>query len=186
MRKIFSSIIAGIILAILFSCAPTTAKCFTIEQAVRITAMEKGTRPAPSTYLSKRYIRNHLKKFRNGVSIVMGLESYNKYVVPSKTIGRADGCFVMPKYICDEIDKKFGGDISVYEKSLSFTEGYFSSQGGLVRLDIFEISDLNLRMSDGNEEGANSYWLSGGFTMGAIPEAVVDPIPKERARVKFY
>ncbi|MBR3051963.1 MAG: hypothetical protein IKG61_11040, partial [Selenomonadaceae bacterium] len=76
MRKIFSSIIAGIILAILFSCAPTTAKCFTIEQAVRITAMEKGTRPAPSTYLSKRYIRNHLKKFRDGVSIVMGLESY--------------------------------------------------------------------------------------------------------------
>ena len=186
MRKIFSLVIAGIILAILFSCAPTTAKSFTIEQAVHITAMEKGTRPAPSTYLSKKYIRNHLKKFRNGVSIVMGLESYNKYVVPSKTIGRSDGCFVMPKYICDEIDKKFGGDISVYEKSLSFMEGYFSSQGGLVRLDIFEISDLNLRMASGNEEGANSYWLAGGFTMGAIPEAIVDPIPKERAHVKFY
>ena len=134
MRKIFSALIAGIILAILFTCAPTTAKSFTIEQAVHITSMAKGTRPVPSTYLSKKYIRNHLKKFRNGVSIVMGLESYNKYVVPSKTIGRADGCFIMPKYICDEIDKKCGNDISVYEKALSFTEGYFSSQGGLVRL----------------------------------------------------
>ena len=186
MRKIFSFVIAGVILSILFNCAPTLAKSFTIEQAVKITAMEKGTRPAPSTYLSKKYISNHLKKFRRGVSIVMSLESYNKYVVPSKTIGRADGCFVMPIYICDEIDKKFDGDISVYEKSLSFTEGYFSSQGGMVRLDIFDISDLNLRMASGNEEGANSYWLPGGFTMGAIPEAIVDPIPKERAHVKIF
>ena len=185
MRKISLSIIAGIILSILFTCAPTTAKSFTIEQAVQITSMEKGTRPAPSTYLSKKYIRNHLKKFRDGVSIVMGLESYNKYVIPAEKIGRADGCFVMPKYICDEIDEKFGGEISFYEKSLSFTEGYFSSQGGLVRLDFFDISDLNLRMASGNEEGANSYWLPGGFTMGAIPEAVVDPIPKERMHINF-
>ena len=41
-------------------------------------------------------------------------------------------------------------------------------------------------MASGNEEGANSYWLPGGFTMGAIPEAIVDPIPKERACVKFF
>lgn len=173
------------ILLIFSVCTPIEAKNFTIEQAVRITAMEKGTRPPPNTYLSKKYIKNHLKKFREGVSIVMGLESYNKFVVPAEKIGRSDGCFVMPKYICDEIDKKFGGDISSYEKSLSFTEGYFSKQGGLVRIDIFDISDLNLRMASGNEDGANDFWLPGGFTMGAIPEAVVNPIPKERIRINF-
>ena len=41
-------------------------------------------------------------------------------------------------------------------------------------------------MPSGNEEGANSLWLPGGFTPGAIPKAIVDSIPKERARVKFY
>lgn len=185
--KIFSRLaIIFFVLALIFNFSTTNAKDLTIEKVVQITAMEKGTRPDPIKYLSKKYIRNHLKKFRKGVSIVMGLESYEKFVLPAEKIGRADGCFVMPKYICDEIDKKFGGDISVYEKSLSFTEGYFSSQGGLVRVDIFDISDLNLRMPSGNEEGANSYWLPGGFTMGGLPEAVVDPIPKNRAHFTFY
>lgn len=175
-----------VLLVTFFSFSTTTAKSLTIEKAVQITAMEKGTRPNPKTYLLKKYIRNHLKKFRAGVSIVMGLESYNKYVVTAEKIGRADGCFVMPKYICDELDDKFNGDIARYEKALSFTEGYFSAQGGLVRIDIFEIDDLNLRMSSGNEEGANSYWLPGGFTIGGIPEAVIDPIPKNRIKIRFY
>ena len=114
------------------------------------------------------------------------MESYNKFVKNSETIGRADGCFVMPKYICDDIEKKYDGDISIFETSLSFNAGYFTSQGGMVRLDIFDIDDLNLRLPSGNETAANAYWLPGGFTMGGIPEAVVDPIPKERATIKFY
>lgn len=187
MKKVFAIITVFFITAtILFNFSCVNAKSLEIEKIISILSTEKGKRPAPETYLSKKYIRNHLKKFNNGVSMVMGLESYNKYVVHAEKIGRADGCFVMPKYVCDEIDKKFNGDISVYETSLSFNVGYFSSQGGLVRIDVFDISDLNLRMSSGNEGGANSYWLPGGFTMGGIPEVVVNPIPKSRVTVKFY
>ena len=183
MKKIFAIFIAALMF-LNFSVA--NAKSLTIEKIIEITSTEKGSRPNPTTYLSKKYIKNHLKKFQNGVSIVMGVESYKKFVKDSETIGRVDGCFVMPKYICDTIDKKSDGNILIYEKSLSFTEGYFSSQGGLVRLDIFEIEDLNLRMPSGNESGANELWLPGGFTLGGIPEAVLDPIPKSRAIIKFY
>ncbi|MBR5914334.1 MAG: hypothetical protein IKZ58_08230 [Selenomonadaceae bacterium] len=186
-KKFFSLIIILFVTStVLFNFSYANAKSLDIETIISILSTEKGKRPNPETYLSKSYISNHLRKFNRGVSLVMGLESYNKYVVPSETIGRADGCFVMPRYVCDEIEKKFNGDISVFETSLSFNVGYFSSQGGLVRIDVFRISDLNLRMASGNEAGANSYWLPGGFTMGGIPEAVVDPIPKNRAIIKFY
>ncbi|MGL4599360.1 MAG: hypothetical protein ACRCYO_17690 [Bacteroidia bacterium] len=32
----------------------------------------------------------------------------------------------------------------------------------------------NLRIPSGNENGANSFWLPGGYTSGAVPEAVMD------------
>lgn len=32
----------------------------------------------------------------------------------------------------------------------------------------------DLRIPSGNEGGANSQWVPGGFTAGGVPEAVVD------------
>ena len=186
MKKFLKLFAVLVIIAATFNFSVTSAKELTLEKIIQITSTTKGFRPSPNTYLSKKYIKNHLKKFKNGVSIVMGVESYNKFVLNSKTIGRSDGCFVMPKYICDNIEKKYGGDISIFETSLSFDAGYFALQGGMVRLDIFDIEDLNLRLPSGNETGANEYWLPGGFTRGGIPEAILDPIPKERALIKFY
>ena len=63
------------------------------------------------------------------------------------------------------------------EKSLGFEPGHFSDHGGLVRIDISDLSDLNLRVPSGNEMGANEFWIPGGYTKGGIPEAIVDQIP---------
>ena len=146
-----------------------------------ILSIKKGERPNPKTYLTRRYIASHLKKFRQGVSIVMSRESYLKFVEPSETIGRDDGCFVMPKIVCDDIAIVAKGNAAVFELALSFDAGYFSEHGGMVRVDVLEVRDLNLRIPSGNEDGSNSDWLPGGYTKGGVPEAVCDKIPKSRA-----
>lgn len=158
-----------------------------INQIDYILKIPKGLRPNPNTYLSYSYTINHLNKFQNGVSIIMGMDSYLKYINTHNLIGREDNtCFVMPTYICDEIDRISNGDISIYEKILSFDNGYFKNQHGLVRLDIKDIKGLNLRIPSGNELGANEYWIPGGYTMGGIPEAVCNLIPKHKSIIKIY
>lgn len=182
LKKIFLIICLVIFSAsTVFAAAPLSP-----QQMQTILATPKGKRPAPETYLTKRYIKNHLRKFRHGVSIVTGLDSFEKYMLHSDKIGREDNtCFVMPKKFCDKLEKKAGGDISIWEKKLSFDPGYFASQGGLVRIDILDFKDLNLRIPTGNEAGANNYWIPGGWTVGDTPEAVTNQIPKTRIIVRF-
>ena len=153
----------------------------TDAQTKRILETPKGQRPDPKTYLSRRYIWQHLKPFRQGVSFVMSRESYEKFVVNSETIGRDDGCFVLPKKVCDDIAKAADGNIAVFELALSFDAGYFSEHGGMVRIDVENLLGLNLRVPSSNEGGANSDWLPGGYTKGGVPEAICDKIPKSRA-----
>ncbi len=156
------------------------------EQMQIILATPKGQRPAPETYLSASYIRHHLRKFRKGVSIVTSVNSFEKFMLHADKIGREDNtCFVMPKEFCDAIEREAGGDTAVWEKRLSFDEGYFKNQGGLVRIDIINFGDLHLRIPNGNEAGANDYWIPGGWTVGNTPEAVTDRIPKTRIIVRF-
>ena len=139
----------------------------------------KGFRPDPVTYLSQEYIDKHLVQFKDGASIIMTNEQYVYYVQGNAFIGiPSDGTqFVMPKNYCDDIAGKAGSDISYYEKALGFDSGHFSNGGGLVRIDIENLNDLNLRLPSGNEAGANSHWIPGGQTEGGIPEAITNLIP---------
>lgn len=62
--------------------------------------------------------------------------------------------------------------------SVSELEGLLSLKPGElgpnpVRIDI--PNPVNLRMPSGNELGANTDWIPGGFTGGGIPEATIDP-----------
>ena len=154
------------------------------EQTQVILMQEKGGRPNPAMYLSRSFIRKHLKKFADGASLVMSRDSFISYVLFSKTIGRDDNtCFVMPVDVCDEIEAAAHGNPRVYERALGFDDGYFESHGGLIRLDIYDLTDLDLRIPSGNEAGANAYWLPGGYTSGGVPEAVTNLIPKSRVRI---
>ena len=145
----------------------------------------KGSRPDPTTYLSQDYIDGHLAKFENGASIIMTQQNYEKFVLGNEYIGIPnDGTqFVMPKNYCDEIATKANGNIDVYEKLLGFDEGHFAKGGGLVRIDIKDVTDLNLRIPSGNEYGANSHWIPGGYTEGGVPEAISDLIPNTMNKV---
>lgn len=51
------------------------------------------------------------------------------------------------------------------------------------RIAVDDISDCNLRIPNGNESGASSLWIPGGYTSGGIPEAISDIIPLSKAKV---
>lgn len=144
-----------------------------------IVSIPKGNRPDPASYLSKTYIDAHLAQFDDGASIIMTREQYITYVKGNPNIGiPSDGTqFVMPKNFCDEIATNANGSISVYEKALGFDDGHFADGGGLIRIDIDNLAELNLRIPSGNEAGANSHWIPGGKTDGGVSEAVTDLVP---------
>ncbi|MBU3102433.1 MULTISPECIES: hypothetical protein [Clostridium] len=154
-----------------------------------IVSMSKGSRPQPSTYLSNDYMQLHLKQFENGGSFVMTKQQYMRFVEGNPYIGCPDNTqFIAPKDFMDKIDNTAKGDISVYEKKLGFDDGHFSSQGGLVRFDIKNPNDINLRIPSGNELGANEHWIPGGYTDGGTAEAITDSIPNniDSVDIKFF
>ncbi|MYL47225.1 hypothetical protein GLV94_16390 [Virgibacillus halodenitrificans] len=149
-----------------------------------IVSMPKGSRPDPSSYLSTEYIEHHLKQFEKGGSFIMTQKQYIRFVEGNDYIGCPDNTqFIAPKKFIDDIAELANGDITFFEKMLGFDDGHFLSEGGLVRFDIREPKDLNLRMPSGNEYGANSHWIPGGYTDGGTAEAIVDKIPNNTAFV---
>ena len=157
----------------------------TQEQISNIVNTPKGNRPNPSDYLSQEYINAHLDQFKDGISVVQSEWAYSRYSTTNNFVGVPDDntLFVMPKSLCDDVISNANGNISIIERELGFPEGYFSDQGGLVRIDIDDISGLNIRMPSGNETGANELWLPGGYTSGGVPEAITDIIPLSRTKI---
>lgn len=148
-----------------------------VSDVERIRSLEKGSRPDPAEYLSDSYIQNHLSQFNDGASIIMTRDAYETYVQGNDFIGYPDNTqFIMPKAYCDQIMNS-ASNTAILEERLGFEPGHFATNGGIVRIDITDISHLNLRISSGNELGANEFWIPGGFTSGGTPEAIVDRIP---------
>jgi hypothetical protein len=137
-----------------------------IDQATanQILSIPKGSRPDPATYLSQSYIDSHLAPFNNGVTKIMA-------DAPTGAVGPPAGTFVMPSSVADSIIAQAGGNVNKLEQLLGLPAGSLGTNP--VRVDISAPSGL--RMPSGNEPGANSQWLPGGYTSGGIPEAVVDP-----------
>jgi hypothetical protein len=132
-----------------------------------ICKVPKYSRPEPSTYLNNEYIINHTAKFNNGVTKI-------SYKAPSGYAGPPGGTFVMPSSIADDLISKSDGSIAKLEKLLGLEPGSLGSNP--VRIDIANPSGL--RMPSGNEKGANLNWIPGGYTLGGIPEMIIDsPAP---------
>jgi hypothetical protein len=139
------------------------------EKRDEILAMEKGTRPDPSEYLSPEYIEHHLEKFHDGATRFMPDNNLDKY-----GIAQRDGTsFVMPKNEADALIAATQGDPRALEKALGLHEGFLDSKK-LVRVDINHPDDFNLRIPSGNEAGANEQWIPGGLLPDGAAEAVVD------------
>lgn len=53
---------------------------------------------------------------------------------------------------------------------------YLPAGSQLVRIDINDLSSYGLHIPSGNEDGANAYWIPGGYTSGGISEAVIGKV----------
>ena len=134
-----------------------------------ILSAPKGTRPDPSTYLSKDYINQHLSMFDDGVTRI-------QWSAPDRPVGPPQGTFAMPKATADEMISKANGDVRKLEELLGLNKGDLGDAP--VRVDIPE--PTGVRMPTGNEPGANEFWIPGGYTSGGTPEVVIDQVPLDK------
>jgi hypothetical protein len=144
-----------------------------LDQATRnsILSIEKGMRPDPATYLSPSYSSELLAEFDGGATRFMTEGNLNKY-----GIGQRDGTsFVMPRQEANLLLDSTGGNPRALEKALGLPE-YFLDTNKLVRIDIANPRELNLRIPSGNEAGANELWIPGGRLPNGNLEAVIDVV----------
>jgi RHS repeat-associated protein len=148
---------------------PDASPPLTQSQIEEITAIPKGSRPNPSEYLSSEYISNHVAQFDSGATRFMTQSNLDKY-----GIGQRDGTsFIMPKTEADKLLTSTKGNASALENSLGLSPGFLESNK-LVRIDITNPRELNLRVPSGNEAGANDFWIPGGKLPNGNSEAVID------------
>ena len=89
-------------------------------------------------------------------------------------IGQRDGTsFVMPTNEVHSLMASTGGNPRALEKELGLPDGYFSAYY-VIRIDIPDPGDYDLRVPSGNEAGANDQWIPGGFLPQGVSEAVID------------
>lgn len=139
------------------------------EKRDEIIAMPKGSRPDPSEYLSPEYIKKHLEKFSDGATRFMPQSNLDKY-----GIAQLDGTsFVMPKHEADAMLEAANGDLRMIEDHLGLPEGFLDSNK-VVRIEIPNPHEFDIRIPSGNEAGANEQWIPGGFLPDGASEAVVD------------
>lgn len=134
-----------------------------------ILAIAKGERPDPTTYLDPDYVAQHLAQFENGASRFMTQTNLEKY-----GIAQRDGTsFIMPGHEATELLAKTAGDKRALEQALGLPENFLDTNA-LVRVDIPDPKQLNLRIPSGNEAGANEFWIPGGKLPDGNSEAVID------------
>ena len=148
---------------------PKRISGLTDEKIQEILDTPKGQRPDPTTYMTRAEIDEHLAKFDDGAVRFADMDAVEKY----GTAGPPGGGFVMPKAEYEKMMGNAGGDLRVLEKELGFETGHLTR--GKYQPVLIEADDFNgLRVPSGNEGGANEFWLPGGYTIGGMPEAVMD------------
>ena len=150
-----------------------------------ILKIPKGSRPNPKTYVNSEYLTKHFAEFDEGATVIQTEWAYTNYSEANGFVGVPDDntLFVMPTKYADKVIKNSNGNINYIEEKLGFPKGYFKYGGGLVRIDVEDLSDLDLRLPSGNETGANSMWIPGGETSGGVPEAILNTVPLDKTRV---
>ena len=133
-------------------------------------------RPNPEVYLSKEYLEQHKQLFDDGVAAFV---KSGEFIEKFGTFGRPDGAFVFPRHVAEAMIKEADGDPRKLEDLLGLDHGSLGDSPKMVVPQEVH----NYRIPDGNEGGSreNPQWRPGGKTYpGGVPEAVIDPVPKDK------
>lgn len=139
--------------------------------------IERGiVRQDPQEYLPREYLEQHKKLFDDGVAAFV---KDDFFIQKFGNFGREDGAFVFPKDVAKAMIKEADGNPRKLEALLGLDEG---SLGDTPKM-VLPQEVHNYRIPDGNEGGSrkNPQWRPGGKTYpGGVPEAVIDPVPKDK------
>ncbi len=139
----------------------------------------KPNRPDPDSYLTQKYIDDHLTKFTNeriGSRIVLK-KAYDKYGIGKPDPDKTE--FISLKSYMDRLISESNGDIKKIATSLGIDESQLAG-GSLVRVDFKFSLKHSPHMPSGNEYGANEKWIPGG----KLPEGDLEVIVKTKTMVK--
>lgn len=135
----------------------------------------KGRRQHPARYLDENYIAAHKAKFADGGTRFYRTDSFDRYGP-----GNGGTTFVVPTSDVNKIIEEVGNNPRELGRRLGLGENFFVDKNGdavpVTRAD-FSPTDMALgdaRMPDGNEAGANDYWMPGGYLPDGTAEAVVN------------
>lgn len=139
--------------------------------------IERGiVRQDPQEYLPREYLEQHKKLFDDGVAAFV---KDDFFIQKFGNFGREDGAFVFPKDVAKAMIKEADGNPRKLEALLGLNGG---SLGDTPKM-VLPQEVHNYRIPDGNEGGSrdNPQWRPGGKTYpGGAPEAVIDPVPKDK------
>nr|WP_282563711.1 hypothetical protein [Providencia stuartii] len=79
----------------------------------------------------------------------------------------------MPKSDFERVMRESKGDLRVVEQKLGLDKGYLSGSDTLI-VHVEKKDITGLKVPSGNEGGANSHWLPGGYTSGGVAEATMN------------
>ena len=139
--------------------------------------IERGIiRQNPQDYLPREYLEQHKKLFDDGVAAFV---KDDFFIQKFGNFGREDGAFVFPKDVAKAMIKEADGNPRKLEALLGLDKGSLGDTPKMVLPQEIH----NYRIPDGNEGGSrkNPQWRPGGKTYpGGVPEAVIDPVPKDK------
>ena len=158
----------------------------TIDELIGASAQitEEMIKKSPWLGDTRAGVRAMLMYFKGGASYLIPESGYIRRIKdlePTKLVGRPDGQFIMTRDSMDKLLKEANGSLEYVKKRLGIPPEYWNEK--LVRIDLDDPFEYNLRLPSGFEEGANELFVWGGITKGGIPEAVVDQFPKSSIRV---
>ncbi len=135
----------------------------------RILAFPKGERPLPSTYLRRKYIKHHLRKFEKE-GIASRIVSKNDFV--NFGVGKPDKEKTEFVGLKSEID--FLLSLPLIEQANKLGIPVEQLQNGYLLRINFSLSDgYKVYMPSGNEFGANPKWIPGGKLPTGLHEAII-------------
>ncbi len=144
----------------------------------RIIGSGKPNRPYPAEYLDADYIQQHLSRFEGGATRFYRTDTLGRYGP-----GNQGTTFAFPTSEVDGLIAEAGGDPRRLGDLLGLGSDFFVDAAGnpvpVTRADFSyeELANGNLRMPRGDEAGANSAWIPGGYLPEGIPEAVFNTHP---------
>ncbi|MFN3405302.1 MAG: hypothetical protein ACK40G_14475 [Cytophagaceae bacterium] len=131
----------------------------------------KGSRPNPNTYLSEKYINDHLNIFiMEGIGSRLVLKKdYQRFGIGKPDPGKTE--YIALKSELDNLIIKCNGKIEEISKALGLSKEQL--QGGLVRIDFKITSSKFIDIPSGNEFGTNNNWIPGGKLPSGNSEVII-------------